>query len=67
MASVLGPYLCGATPSLSDLSLAPKLYHLETTLYNYYPETLEKVEFDPPGVTEGRDEGGDENRLNVEF
>jgi len=39
-----GEYLCDAkTVSLLDLSLAPKLIHLKTTLAEFSPNTLEKV------------------------
>lgn len=38
-----GPFLFGGNLSILDLSLAPKLYHMSTTLAKYYPETLTKV------------------------
>lgn len=38
-----GKYLCCDTVSMADLSLAPKLFHLKTTLTEFSPTTLEKV------------------------
>jgi len=43
LARSTGAYLCCATVSMADLSLAPKLFHLKTTLTEFSPETLEKV------------------------
>ena len=39
----LGPFLFGPNLSILDLSLAPKLYHMATTLAKYQPQTLPKV------------------------
>ena len=42
-----GPYICGANISALDLSLAPKLYHLEVALGHFkgwsVPESLSLV------------------------
>jgi len=43
LAESSGDYLCGGTLSLADLSLAPKLFHLKTTLMEFSPTTWEKV------------------------
>ena len=49
----LGPFLFGPNLSILDLSLAPKLYHMATTLAKYQPQTLPKVEpiLGPHGCT----------------
>lgn len=39
-----GDYLLGDKISIADCSLAPKLYHMQSCLKHYYPETWEKVE-----------------------
>ena len=39
-----GNYLLGDKISIADCSLTPKLYHLQSCLQHYYPETWEKVE-----------------------
>ena len=43
LAESSGDYLCGGTLSMVDLSLAPKLFHLKTTLTEFSPTTWEKV------------------------
>ena len=40
---IVGKYLFCDTVSMADLSLAPKLFHLKTTLTAFSPTTLEKV------------------------
>ena len=40
---ILGAYLCGDQVSLADLAIAPKLFHLKTTLEEFSPNTFEKV------------------------
>eukprot|EP00088_Acartia_fossae_P062262 TRINITY_DN7506_c0_g1_i8.p1 TRINITY_DN7506_c0_g1~~TRINITY_DN7506_c0_g1_i8.p1 ORF type:complete len:212 (-),score=48.91 TRINITY_DN7506_c0_g1_i8:249-884(-) len=44
-----GPFLCKKTPTLADLSLAPKLYHLKITLEHFYPKLSKSML--PPLVT----------------
>lgn len=46
-----GPYLCGSQLCLTDLSLAPKLYHLKVTLATFSPPTMALVEQQFPQVT----------------
>jgi len=38
-----GSFLCGDQPTLADLSLAPKLYHLKTTLSEFYPQLVTEM------------------------
>jgi len=38
-----GAYLCGDQVSLADLAIAPKLFHLKTTLEEFSSDTFEKV------------------------
>ena len=42
---VLGPFLCKMFPTLADLNLGPKLYHLKITLAHFYPNKVNQVSY----------------------
>lgn len=38
-----GPFLCKMFPTLADLNLGPKLYHLKITLEHFYPNKVNQM------------------------
>lgn len=38
-----GPFLCKMTPTLADMNLGPKLYHLKITLEHFYPKLVSQM------------------------
>jgi len=49
-----GPFLCKKNPTLADMNLGPKLYHLKITLEHFYPKLSNTML--PPRVTTYIDE-----------